>query len=484
MAELVITNAGRQAAIDANNKGITVRLARIAVGTGQYVPVATQTTLQAQVAEAEIVRAVAIGTDQFQVSARFTEGAWNAYELGVFADDGTLFAVGSSNDGGDFPTKVAGTDVVSTVTVLISDVPSGSVSVVATVQTTAPKATTSDEGVVELADENDPDTDDERAVTLSLLKTKLDAVVETLGGNAPPGLDTIAKLAAALKNNPGIIDELLTAFAALTNALATKVAKAGGTMTGDLNLVTPAADDDSTKAASTEWIRSFFGPASSRKVEFTAAGEHTHTWASQAKSALVILVSGGGGPGGGGGGGGGGGERSTNLSSAGGGDGSNGSNGGDGGDTAVTHDGQTHTAPGAKGGRGGPGGGGGHTGYYDHAPSGKGFHDWDDDGGDGGAGGLGQRSGFTDDSGGSGGSGGDGQGKTPGNIRIVVLTNLALNDTITINVGDGGTAGTGGAGGTRGGSYSNSSSDSQPGVAGSDAVGTGDTGRVVLIPLY
>ena len=212
MPELTITNAGRQAAIDANNNGLTVRMAKIAVGTGQYTPVTTQTTLQTQVAVADIARGLAIGTDQVQVSARFTDGAWEAYELGVFLDDGTLFAIGSSNTAGDFPTKEAGTDVVVTVTLLISDVPSGSVTVEATIQTTIPKATTTESGTVELADDSDPETDDERAVTPALLKTRVDAIVTRLAGTAPAALDTITEISAALQNNPSVITDLLSAL--------------------------------------------------------------------------------------------------------------------------------------------------------------------------------------------------------------------------------------------------------------------------------
>ena len=248
MPELIITDAGRQAAIDANNNGLTVRMAQIAVGTGQYVPVATQTTLQTQVAVADITAGVSIGTDQVQVSARFTAGAWDAYELGVFLDDGTLFAVGSSSSVGDFPTKEAGTDVVVTVTLLISDVPSGSVQVEASIQTTVSPATTSEAGIVELADESDPDTDDERAVTPALLKTRTDAIVTGLAGTAPAVLDTITELATALQNNPSVITDLLV-------ALALRARLDGATFTGRTRGLTRPADDDGTDFATTAWVQ-------------------------------------------------------------------------------------------------------------------------------------------------------------------------------------------------------------------------------------
>ena len=248
MPELIITDAGRQAAIDANNMGLTVRMARIAVGTGQYTPVATQTALQTQVAVADIARGLSIGADQLQVSARFTAGAWDAYELGVFLDNGTLFAVGSSDQAGDFPTKEAGTDVVVTVTLLISDVPSGSVTVEATIQTTVPKASTREAGIAELADESDPETDDERVVTPALLKTRIDAIVTQLAGIAPAALDTIAELAAALKNNPNIIQNLL-------DATALRARLDGADFTGDTQGLTRPQGDDTGHFATTAFVR-------------------------------------------------------------------------------------------------------------------------------------------------------------------------------------------------------------------------------------
>ena len=247
MPELVITTAGRQAAIDANKLGLTVRMTRIAVGTGKYVPVATQTSLQSQVAVVDIAHGLSIGTDTLQVSGRFTAGAWAAYELGVILSDGTLFAVGSSATAGDFPTKELGTDVVVTVTLLISDVPSGSVQVLASVQTTVPNATTTERGIVELADAGDPDTDAERAVTLDLLQAKIDASLAALAGAAPAALDTLAEIAAALKNNPDIIADLMA-------AIALRARLDGAVFTGRTRGLTRPDNDDGRDFATTEWV--------------------------------------------------------------------------------------------------------------------------------------------------------------------------------------------------------------------------------------
>ena len=247
MPDLLITNAGRQAAIDADNLGMTVRMARIAVGTGQYVPVATQTTLQNQVAVQDIARGLAIGTDTLQVSARFTAGVWDAYELGLFLSDDTLFAVGSSSTPGDFPTKEGGVDVVVTATLLISDVPSDSVRVLASVEAAVPHATTLERDIVELADEMDPDTDGERAVTLELLKTKTDAVVTRIVGAAPALLDTLVEIATTLQDNPDVIADLLA-------AIALRARLDGAVFSGRTRGLTRPDNDDGQDFATTEWV--------------------------------------------------------------------------------------------------------------------------------------------------------------------------------------------------------------------------------------
>ena len=183
-----------------------------------------------------------------QVSARFTAGAWDAYELGVFLSDGTLFAVGSSSMAGDFPTKEAGTDVVVTCTLLISDVPSGSVTVDASIQTTVPNATTTERGIVELADAADPETDNERAMTPALVKSRIDTAIDGLAGTAPAVLDTLTEIAAALKNNPVIVDELLA-------AIALRARLDGAVFTGATQGLTRAAGDDTTHFATTAFVQ-------------------------------------------------------------------------------------------------------------------------------------------------------------------------------------------------------------------------------------
>ena len=61
-------------------------------------------------------------------------------------------------------------------------------------------------------------------------------------------LNTLSEIAAALNNNANL-------GTALTDAISGRVRRAGDTMTGALNLVTPPDDDDSKKAVNSEWVR-------------------------------------------------------------------------------------------------------------------------------------------------------------------------------------------------------------------------------------
>lgn len=234
MPQLQITNAGRAAAIDADNNGMTVRMAQIAVGTGQYSPTRTQTTLQTQVAIADVTRALEVGTDQIQVSAVFDSDSWDASEMGVFLDDGTLFAVGSSMDSTEWPTKTAGNNLVASVTVLISDVPSGSVTVDASIQATIPQASETEAGITEYADDSEADdnANNTRSMTPEQTHRLVEAAVTNLVGAAPAALDTIAELAAALNNNPNILDSL-TAYARLNGAVFTGAVQVPNRPDGD-----------------------------------------------------------------------------------------------------------------------------------------------------------------------------------------------------------------------------------------------------------
>ena len=76
-----------------------------------------------------------------------------------------------------------------------------------------------------------------KAATPTGVRAVRDALQATIEGGAANTRDTLQEL-----------------YTVLNAAIALRLARSGGTMTGPLNLVTPADDDDSKKAANTEWI--------------------------------------------------------------------------------------------------------------------------------------------------------------------------------------------------------------------------------------
>lgn len=68
MAVFLITDAGRAAATAAQIAGIQIEVAEIALGTGQYTPLATATALSAEAARFGINEATDIGTGSISVS--------------------------------------------------------------------------------------------------------------------------------------------------------------------------------------------------------------------------------------------------------------------------------------------------------------------------------------------------------------------------------------------------------------------------------
>ena len=173
MPPLMITNAGRQAAIDADNNGLQVSLETLVFGSGRYTPDGTETALQNQIASTTFNSSRLIG-EQLALFAAVTTGMWAAYEVGVLLDDGTLFAVASSGPGGAALATKSGADLILTVNLLLTGTPAGSVTVTPNIQLSVDTATTARLGIVELATNQETinGSDAERAVTPAALAAK------------------------------------------------------------------------------------------------------------------------------------------------------------------------------------------------------------------------------------------------------------------------------------------------------------------------
>lgn len=96
------------------------------------------------------------------------------------------------------------------------------------------------------------------SLTSYATQSYVDTKITNLINGAPAALDTLKEISDQLAS-----DE--TAAGALTTLVGTKVAYAGGTMTGVLDLfagstvTTPAGTDNSTKVTNTSWVRTYVG---------------------------------------------------------------------------------------------------------------------------------------------------------------------------------------------------------------------------------
>lgn len=80
--------------------------------------------------------------------------------------------------------------------------------------------------------------------------TYVDTAIANLVNSAPSTMDTLGEIATLLSS-----DE--STASALATTVAGKVAKAGDTMTGDLHLAAPAGSDNTDKAVSSAWVRTY-----------------------------------------------------------------------------------------------------------------------------------------------------------------------------------------------------------------------------------
>ena len=206
MAEFVITTAGLAAAIDAGNRGLSLELATLVVGSGRYAAAADRTAIQTELARVSLA-AGAVSGSQISLTALITAGAWTAYEVGVLDSTGTLFAVASSvAPAAALLTKTANVNLSVSVTLLLTGVPSGVVTVSPDIRVTVDNATETQRGIIEIADnpEIDAGTDDERAVTPAKLERRLGNLSIPVVLNATTTRRGIAEQATVTEARAGV----------------------------------------------------------------------------------------------------------------------------------------------------------------------------------------------------------------------------------------------------------------------------------------
>jgi len=129
--QIIITQAGLQAAMDAVNDGVTIRLSHVALGDGQWEPDNTATGLQNELERYPVADGHVDGNVlHVFASLDSTEEYW-VWEIGLYLDDGTLFGIYASNAPVRYKNAASGTDGVTLAIDLFLDViPPGCLEVV------------------------------------------------------------------------------------------------------------------------------------------------------------------------------------------------------------------------------------------------------------------------------------------------------------------------------------------------------------------
>lgn len=96
-----VTDAGQQAALDALNTGLTLRLTHIALGSGAYAPDGTETTLQDELGRWPLSGGdVEPNSNTLRFfSSVVSATSFDAFEAGLFDENNVLFAVASRTNG-------------------------------------------------------------------------------------------------------------------------------------------------------------------------------------------------------------------------------------------------------------------------------------------------------------------------------------------------------------------------------------------------
>lgn len=297
-ASLTLTAAGIAAIADGANVGIAaVTFTRLALGSGTGM--GDQSARAALETQKDIVAVTGSASTPGRVAIRGDYAPSEAYavtEVGLFARVGAggaefLCAYWIAESDAE-AVAAAAADTALVIAGIVEVVSAGAdidIAPAVDIQIGAPanvvyqnqRATVDQRGIVELATaiEAGAGADNERAITALVLagiladygtRTWVSAEIAKIVGSAPENLNTLQEIAAWLGSDADL-------SAAINNAIAGRVRRSGDTMAGALNLVTPAADDNSKKAVNSEWVRKNAGGVGnlaffSRTTDFPGQG--------------------------------------------------------------------------------------------------------------------------------------------------------------------------------------------------------------------
>ncbi|WP_304474879.1 tail fiber protein [uncultured Parasutterella sp.] len=147
----VITSAGLAALVNAEHKGtLPVKIAKFGLGTGNYTPTAEQTALQNKFKDIEALTGGDVGDNVIHVTMNdVSSDAYTVNEVGVYLEDGTLFAV-SSQPVGAILQKAAGSQGMMSIDLVVQG-GSSVITIDGDTNFLNPPATTVTAGVVKLA---------------------------------------------------------------------------------------------------------------------------------------------------------------------------------------------------------------------------------------------------------------------------------------------------------------------------------------------
>lgn len=169
---IVITAAGLAEIINAEHNGTApVLINEIGYGTGQYTATDSQTALKKEFKRLSSLSGGAVGDQTIHVTALDASAdSYTVYEIGLFTDKGTLFAVYSQST--PIIAKQESSNLLLAIDMKLEGVNAGNVTF-GDVSFSFTVATTANAGIVELAtdEETQAGTDTQRAVTPAGLKS-------------------------------------------------------------------------------------------------------------------------------------------------------------------------------------------------------------------------------------------------------------------------------------------------------------------------
>lgn len=176
-SSMLITSAGLREVVNAEHDGTApIKLTQIAFGTGKYVPSAERTSLEAEFKRFDAISGGAVGDNVLHVSARDASSeTYVVYEIGLFTESGTLFAVCS--DEMPLIQKSARSQALLSIDMAVVGFSAESI-VLGDTNFLNPPATTTTAGVVYLASDSDIEegTSISKVITAKALKNALDSI--------------------------------------------------------------------------------------------------------------------------------------------------------------------------------------------------------------------------------------------------------------------------------------------------------------------